>query len=101
MYVGVVVIRKSVDTDQENPRFSRFFIYHLNLSQAAVIPNRASCTSMRIGTDGEQFHREDTIENLRALERDDLTHAQRRELADVLSTRHFSFEFEIKKQRTA
>jgi hypothetical protein len=29
------------------------------------------------------------------LERDDLTHAQRGELAEELSTRHFEFEFAI------
>lgn len=77
---------------------------------------------MRIRTDGKHAHREDTIESvadfydrnrteslLRAaddvpelvrairstLERDDLTHAQRRELADQLSTRHFDFDFAI------
>lgn len=77
---------------------------------------------MRIRTDGEHAHREDTIEDVAefygrnktesvlraaddvprlveairsALERDDLTHAQRRELADALSTRHFAFAFAI------
>jgi hypothetical protein len=77
---------------------------------------------MRIRTDGEHAHRMDTIEDaadfydrnktesllravddvprlvkaiISALERDDLTHAQRRELAEQLSTRHFGFEFAI------
>ena len=77
---------------------------------------------MRIRTDGKHAHREDTIESvadfydrnrteslLRAaddvpqlvraiqstLERDDLTHTQRRELADQLSTHHFDFDFAI------
>jgi len=77
---------------------------------------------MRIRTDGDFAHREDTIDRVaefydrnktdsvlraaddvpslvrsarRVLERDDLTHEQRRELADQLSTRHFSFEFAI------
>jgi hypothetical protein len=77
---------------------------------------------MRIRTDGEHAHRDDTIEKAtgfydrnktesllraaddvpelvraitRALERDDLTHEQRRELAEQLSTRHFNFDFSI------
>jgi hypothetical protein len=77
---------------------------------------------MRIRTDDKHAHREDTIDQVadfyernrtesllraaddvpqlvraigRALERDDLTHEQRRELAERLSTRHFNFHFEI------
>ncbi|MHB9286790.1 hypothetical protein ACKVMT_07090 [Halobacteriales archaeon Cl-PHB] len=77
---------------------------------------------MRIRTDGDYAYREDTIENTtefygrnktesllraaedvpelveairRTLERDDFTHAQRRELANQLSTRHFEFAFSI------
>lgn len=77
---------------------------------------------MRIRTDGEHSHRKDTIEKAtgfygrnktesllraaddvpelvraitRALERDDLTHEQRHELAEQLSTRHFDFSFAI------
>jgi hypothetical protein len=77
---------------------------------------------MRIRTDDKHAHREDTIDQVaefydrnrteslmraaddvpdlvrairRTLEREDLTHAQRRELAQSLSTRHFDFEFSI------
>lgn len=77
---------------------------------------------MRIRTDVEHAHREETIENVphfydrnktdsllraaedvpslvgairRAPERDDLTHTQRRELAEQLSTRHYDFDISI------
>lgn len=77
---------------------------------------------MRIRTDGKHVHREDTIDEVadfydrnrteslmraaddvpklirsirRVLERDDLSLAQRRELANELSTRHFDFAFTI------
>lgn len=75
---------------------------------------------MRVRTDGKFEHREDIIKKAagfydrnktdsllraaddvpdlvqgigRVLERDDLTHEQRRELAKMLSTRHFKFSF--------
>lgn len=77
---------------------------------------------MRVRTDGKFEHREDIIEKAadfydrnktdsllraaddvpdlvhgigKALERDDLTHEQRRELAEGLSTRHFEFSFDV------
>jgi hypothetical protein len=77
---------------------------------------------MRIRTGGKHAHREDTINQVanfyernrteslmraaddvpalirainQVLERDDLTHTQRRELANELSTRHFDFTIAI------